>query len=207
LLKSLSIDGCWISVPDIKQDSRGCFLEWYRRADFHEALGHDLGIAQASCSISRRGVVRGIHFASVPPGQAKHITCVGGAVLDVIVDLRVGSPTFGEWTSVCMNEDNRLAVFIEEGLGHGFMALSEYATMIYLASSPYTPGAEHGICPADPDLGICWPLRSHVIMSDRDAAAQTLAEAQRSGILPDYITCQNRKEMRRNGRFGTAVPS
>jgi dTDP-4-dehydrorhamnose 3,5-epimerase len=189
LIKSLGIDGSWLFEPDIKQDDRGYFLEWYRAAEFNGALGYNLEVAQANCSVSRRGVIRGVHFAAVPPGQAKYVTCVAGAVFDVTVDLRVGSPTFGQWVSVQLDEEQRLAVFLQEGLGHGFMALSETATVMYLCSTPYTPSIEHGIHPLDPDLRVDWPLDADMILSGKDAAAPALAEARSSGLLPEYAAC------------------
>ncbi|MCZ9337371.1 dTDP-4-dehydrorhamnose 3,5-epimerase, partial [Streptomyces sp. TRM76130] len=102
-----------------------------RGAEFREATGYDLSLAQANCSVSRRGVLRGVHFSEVPPGQAKYVTCVRGAVLDVVVDLRTGSPGFGRWEAVRLDDDTRHAVFLAEGLGHAFMALSDDATVVY----------------------------------------------------------------------------
>ena len=93
-MESLSIDGAWAFTPPIHRDDRGSFHEWYRGGELAESLGYRLDIAQANCSVSRRGVIRGIHFADVPPGQAKYVSCVAGAILDVVVDLRAGSPTF-----------------------------------------------------------------------------------------------------------------
>ena len=107
--------------------------------------GHRLEVAQANCSVSRRGVLRGIHFAETPPGQAKYVTCVSGAVLDVVVDLRVGSPSFGQWTAGSLNDQTRRAVYVAEGLGHGFVTLTDEATVLYLCSAPDAPGREHGV--------------------------------------------------------------
>ncbi len=146
-------------------------------------------VAQANCSVSGRGVIRGIHFADVPPGQAKYVTCVHGAILDVVVDLRVGSPGYGRWSAVQLDDQNRRAVFIAEGLGHAFMALSDRATALYLCSTPYAPGREHGVHPLDPDLGIAWPAGRQAILSDKDAAAPSLDEAHAAGLLPSYRDC------------------
>jgi dTDP-4-dehydrorhamnose 3,5-epimerase len=140
--------------------------------------------------VSRRGVIRGIHFASVPPGQAKYVTCVSGAVLDVVVDLRVGSPSYGRWEAVRLDDESRRAVFLAEGLGHAFTALSEEATVIYLCSTPYSPGREHGVHPLDPDIGVKWPAGTESVLSAKDAAAPTLADARRAGLLPVYADCQ-----------------
>jgi dTDP-4-dehydrorhamnose 3,5-epimerase len=172
-------------------DDRGTFLETFRANDFADAVGHSLNLAQANCSISRRGVIRGVHYSDVPPGQAKYVTCVSGEVLDVVVDVRVGSPTFGRWTSVTLNDVERRAVYIAEGLGHAFMALSESATVLYLCSTPYRPGAEHGVNPLDPKLAIEWPTQKELVLSDKDRAALNLADARDQGLLPQYETSRD----------------
>nr|BFE85720.1 hypothetical protein GCM10020093_083210 [Planobispora longispora] len=139
--------------------------------------------------MSKRGVLRGVHFADVPPGQAKYVMCVSGAILDVVVDLRTGSPTFGRWEAVRLDDTDRRAVYLAEGLGHAFLALSDQAAVMYACSQPYAPGREHGIHPLDPDLGIDWPLEGEPLLSDKDAAAPSLAEALAVGLLPDYAAC------------------
>src|SRR5271170_4270885 len=136
-MEPMGIAGAWTFTPAVHRDERGYFLEWFRARELSESLGYWPETAQANCSVSRRGVIRGIHFASVPPGQAKYVTCVSGAVLDVVVDLRVGSPSFGRWEAVRLDDDSRRAVFLAEGLGHAFTALSEEATVIYLCSTAY----------------------------------------------------------------------
>jgi dTDP-4-dehydrorhamnose 3,5-epimerase len=110
--------------PQVHQVDRGSFAEAFRGAEFAADLGYQLSVAQVNCSVSRRGVIRGIHYSDVPPGQAKYVTCAAGAVLDVVVDLRVGSPGFGEWETVRLDEQDRRAVSLAESLGHAFMALS-----------------------------------------------------------------------------------
>lgn len=179
-MQPLSITGALLYTPRIHSDQRGDFLESFRMSD----LGHPFDLAQVNCSVSRRGVLRGVHFADVPPGQAKYVMCVSGEVLDVVVDLRVGSPTFGQWEAVRLDDVARQGVFIAEGLGHAFLALSESATVVYLCSSAYDPAREHGIHPLDPDLAIEWPIVDTPLLSDKDAAAPTLKEALDSGILP-----------------------
>ncbi|MEV6302484.1 dTDP-4-dehydrorhamnose 3,5-epimerase [Actinoplanes sp. NPDC051861] len=187
-IRPLTIEGAWEVTPAQHGDSRGTFLEWYRFDALAEAVGHPLDLAQANLSTSARGVVRGIHFADVPPGQAKYVTCVSGAVLDVIVDIRAGSPTFGAWEAVRLDDTDRRAVYLAEGLGHGFCALTEGATVAYLCSATYRPGHEHGIHPLDPELNITWPV-GEPLLSGKDAVAPTLAEAGESGLLPSYDTC------------------
>lgn len=187
-IRPLAIEGAFEVTPVQHGDTRGTFLEWYRFDALAAAVGHPLDLAQANLSTSSRDVVRGLHFADVPPGQAKYITCVGGAVLDVIVDIRVGSPTFGAWEAMRLDDEERRAVYVPEGLGHGFCSLTEGATVAYLCSRTYRPGHEHGIHPLDTDLGIVWPTATP-LLSTKDAAAPTLAEAQATGLLPRYDEC------------------
>ncbi|MFJ8463305.1 dTDP-4-dehydrorhamnose 3,5-epimerase [Streptomyces swartbergensis] len=188
-MRPLGIEGAWVLEPKIFPDDRGSFHEWYRSAEFREATGYDLSLAQANCSVSRRGVLRGVHFADVPPSQAKYVTCVRGAVLDVVIDIRVGAPTYGQWEAVRLDEDTRHAVFLAEGLGHAFMALTDDATVVYLCSAGYAPEREHGIHPLDPALGIEWPDGIEPLLSPKDEQAPTLAEAESQGLLPSYETC------------------
>lgn len=186
----IDIDGAWIFTPQVHRDLRGIFLEWFRSAELHEHVGYRLQIAQANCSVSQRGVIRGIHFSDVPPGQAKYVTCVTGTIIDVVVDLRVGSPSFGRWQAVQLDDQTRRALFISEGLGHAFAALSDHATVLYMCSTPYAPGREHGIHPLDPAIGIAWPEGIEAVLSDKDAAAPSLAQARSAGLLPGYDACQ-----------------
>jgi dTDP-4-dehydrorhamnose 3,5-epimerase len=188
-VRPLSIEGTWLFEPKIFPDDRGSFHEWFRGPEFRAATGYDLSLAQANFSVSRRGVLRGLHFADVPPGQAKYVTCARGAVLDVMVDLRVGSPTFGRWESARLDEENRNAVFVAEGIGHAFMALTDDATVLYLCSTGYSPGREHGVDPLDPELGIAWPTDVEPVLSAKDAAAPSLAQARAAGLLPVYEEC------------------
>jgi dTDP-4-dehydrorhamnose 3,5-epimerase len=166
------------------------FLEWFKAEVFAETVGQRLTIAQANQSVSARGVLRGIHFATVPPSQAKYVYCPKGAVLDVIVDIRVGSPTFGEWDAVQLDEVDRRAVYVSEGLGHAFMSLADGSAVTYLCSTGYDPRREFGTQPLDADLGLPWPADIQPILSDKDAAAPTLREAHAQGILPAYAACQ-----------------
>jgi dTDP-4-dehydrorhamnose 3,5-epimerase len=186
----LSIDGAWVHNPIVHRDDRGSFQEWFRGAEFAAALGYPLGLAQANMSVSRRGVVRGIHYADVPPGQAKYVTCTRGAALDVIVDIRVGSPTFGRWEGVRLDEDDRRGVYLSEGLGHAFCALTDETTVVYLCSTPFTAEREHGVDPLDPEVGIEWPADFEPILSAKDAEAPSLHAARDAGLLPSYAACQ-----------------
>ncbi|HEV2538042.1 MAG TPA: dTDP-4-dehydrorhamnose 3,5-epimerase [Streptosporangiaceae bacterium] len=188
-MEPAGIDGAWIFTPRVFHDTRGHFLEWFRAAELAAELGYQPQVAQANCSVSRRGVIRGIHFADVPPGQAKYVLCVSGAILDVIVDIRVGSPGYGRWAAVRLDDAERRAVFLSQGLGHAFMALSDEATVIYLCSTAYAPGREHGVHPLDPDIGIAWPDDVEPVLSGKDADAPSLEQARRDGLLPAYADC------------------
>jgi dTDP-4-dehydrorhamnose 3,5-epimerase len=195
-IRPLTIEGAFEITPTQHRDSRGAFLEWYRFDALAAVVGHPLDLAQANLSTSARDVVRGVHFADVPPGQAKYVTCVSGAVLDVVVDIRVGSPTFGAWEAVPLDDDARRAVYLAEGLGHAFCALTEGATVAYLCSSTYRPGHEHGINPLDPELGITWPAGTP-LLSTKDAEAPSLAGALAAGLLPQYDACLSHIEASR----------
>lgn len=185
----LAVPGAWSFTPKQHADPRGVFLEWFRAPVLREVLGFDLQLQQANHSASSRGALRGVHFADVPPGQAKYIYCTRGAVLDVVVDLRVGSPTFGASDAVRLDDVDRKAVYLSEGLGHAFLALTDDANVTYLCSEPYRPAGEHGISPLDRDLDLPWPADTQLLLSDKDAAAPTLAAALAGGLLPSYDEC------------------
>jgi dTDP-4-dehydrorhamnose 3,5-epimerase len=185
-IRPLSVPGAFEMTPRQFGDDRGTFLEWFKDGVFAEATGHRLDLAQANCSVSQRGVLRGVHFADVPPGQGKYVTCVRGAVLDVAVDIRVGSPTFGQWDSVLLDTVDRRGIYLAEGLGHAFMALEDDSTVVYLCSTGYAPDREHEIHPLDPDIGIAWPADITPLLSPKDEAAPTLADARAAGVLPDF---------------------
>lgn len=188
--RPLRIDGAVEFTPVQHSDDRGVFLEWFKAETFAAATGRPPVIAQANQSVSARGVLRGVHFALVPPGQAKYVYCSRGAVLDVIVDIRVGSPTFGQFDAVQLDDVDRRAVYLAEGLGHAFMALENDSTVSYLCSTGYAPGREFGVHPLDPELALPWPSAITPILSEKDAAAPTLAEAEKQGLLPDFAECQ-----------------
>jgi dTDP-4-dehydrorhamnose 3,5-epimerase len=193
-MDALSIDGAWVYTPRIFRDDRGLFTEAYALAEFRRDAGYPLDLRQVNASVSRPGVVRGIHFTDVPPGQAKYVFCPKGALLDVIVDIRVGSPTFGRWEAVRLDETDRRAVFLEHGLGHAITGLSPDATAVYLCTSAYAPGADREVNPFDPDLAITWPDDGELILSAKDRAAPSLAELMQAGTLPDYAECQRYRE-------------
>ncbi|HZL01586.1 MAG TPA: dTDP-4-dehydrorhamnose 3,5-epimerase [Cellulomonas sp.] len=194
--RQLKVPGAWEITPQQLGDPRGVFLEWFKASIFAETVGAPLDLQQANCSVSAAGVLRGIHFADVPPGQAKYVTCAKGAVLDVAVDIRVGSPTFGVWDAVLLDDVDRRAIYLPEGLGHAFLSLEDDSTVLYLCSTGYAPGREHGINPLDPAIGIDWPTTSRngqpltPILSDKDLAAPSLAEAAAQGLLPTLASVE-----------------
>ncbi len=189
-LEPLPIAGSWVFTPDQHPDQRGLFLEWFRGPELAVAVGTPLDVAQANCSVSGQGVLRGIHYTDVPPGQAKYVTCVSGAVFDVVVDLRVGSATFGQWTGVQLDTTTRRCVYLSEGLGHGFVSLAPDSAVVYLCSSTYSPTHDRGVNPLDAELGIEWPTRGldgsalSYQLSAKDEEAPTLQEAGDLGLLP-----------------------
>ena len=191
-VRELDIPGAWEITPAVHGDSRGLFFEWLTDRGFTAFAGHHLDVRQANCSVSSAGVLRGLHFAQVPPSQAKYVTCASGSVFDVVVDVRVGSPTFGRWDSVLLNDTDRRTIYISEGLGHGFLALQDNSTVMYLCSAEYSPQREHTICATDPTLAIDWPLVGGAAprLSDRDAAAPSLNEVRASGLLPTWEQTQ-----------------
>jgi dTDP-4-dehydrorhamnose 3,5-epimerase len=136
--------------------------------------------------VSKKGVVRGIHYAQVPLGQAKYVTCTHGAILDFVVDIRVGSPTYGQWDSVLLDDVDFRSVYISEGLGHAFIALTEGATVSYLVSDVYNPVRERGIDPLDTTIGLVFPTEAgRPLLSEKDIGAPSLEAAAASGLLPE----------------------
>jgi dTDP-4-dehydrorhamnose 3,5-epimerase len=189
-VRELKIAGAWELTPQQHSDSRGTFFEWLTDHEFAEFAGHRLDVRQANCSVSKAGVLRGLHFARLPPSQAKYVTCLSGSVFDVVVDIRVGSPTFGQWDSVLLDDRDHRTIYISEGLAHGFCALQDNSTVMYLCSSEYSPQREHTIAPTDPALAIEWPSEHELVLSDRDAAAPTLDEVRAAGLLPTWEEAQ-----------------
>jgi dTDP-4-dehydrorhamnose 3,5-epimerase len=192
-VEPMRVADAWLCTPPVHGDERGAFLEWFRGDILAAATGRRFEIVQANHSISKRGVVRGVHFADVPPGQAKFVYCPVGAVLDIVVDLRVGSPTFGAADSVVLDDVGRRAVFISEGLGHAFCALRDDTSVNYMVSSFYDPVAERTVSPLDASLSLPLPADlGDLLMSPKDTASPSLDEAARAGQLPSFEACQAR---------------
>lgn len=188
-VRELAVRDAFEFTPKTFPDARGIFVAPFEEAPFVEAIGHPLRLAQSNHSRSRRGTLRGLHFADVPPGQAKYVYCPTGAALDVVVDLRVGSPTFGTSDAVRLDPVTFRALYLPEGVGHAFLALEDDTVVAYLCSTGYNPSAEHGVHPLDPALDLPWPADLEPLLSDKDRAAPTLAEARAAGLLPDHGEC------------------
>lgn len=184
-LIGLGIEGAWLADSPVWGDDRGFFREWFKAGDVKSATGRDFGVEQANISLSSAGTLRGIHYSIAPRSQAKWITCVSGSIQDVIVDIRPGSKTFGQWVDIELQGDSGKAVLISGGLGHGFLARVENTTVAYLVSAPFSPIDEFEINPLDVSIGIKWGIDlSELKISDKDKNAPTLAERLAQGKLP-----------------------
>jgi dTDP-4-dehydrorhamnose 3,5-epimerase len=168
------LDGVVLIEPEVFGDERGFFVETFSRETWDE-FGIDVEFVQHNHSRSVRGTLRGIHFQT-EPGQAKLIRCGRGEILDVAVDLRRGSPTFGQWEAHVLDDVKHLQLFVPVGFGHGFAVLSEVADVSYQVSSYYHPDTESGIAWNDPEVGVDWRINDP-LLSERDKKAPTLAKA------------------------------
>jgi dTDP-4-dehydrorhamnose 3,5-epimerase len=184
-LTPLGIEGAWLAESPVWSDDRGFFREWFKSEDVKVATSRDFGIEQANISLSSAGTLRGIHYSIAPQGQAKWITCVSGSIQDVIVDIRPDSKTFGQWIDVELKGNSGNAVFISEGLGHGFLALEDHTAVAYLVSTPFSPTDEFEINPFDKKVGIKWGMDlSSLKISGKDNIAPTLGDRLAEGKLP-----------------------
>jgi len=183
----LLIAGAFAITNTVHGDERGEFVEWFRADRLKNATGVEFSTIQANLSVSQKGTLRGIHFADVPPGQAKYVMCPTGAIQDYVVDIRVGSPTFGTWEAVTITAKDRNAILLDVGLGHAFVALEEGTTVTYLVTDHYKPQAEHAINPQDADLGLEFPFSGQeLLVSTKDRDAPSLADALSGGMLPTW---------------------
>ena len=185
-LTPLGIEGAWLVESPVWRDDRGFFREWFKAEDIKNVTGRSFGIEQANISVSSAGTLRGIHYSIAPHGQAKWITCVAGSIKDVIVDIRADSLTFGKWVDVLLTGDSGQAIFISEGLGHGFLTLEDKTAVAYLISTPFSPKYEFELNPFDKKIGINWGMDfGELKISDKDENAPTLAELFAQGKLPN----------------------
>jgi dTDP-4-dehydrorhamnose 3,5-epimerase len=182
-IESAGIDGIWIIQNETHIDQRGSFQEWFQSERFQENTKVNFIPKQANSSISKKGVVRGIHYSTSNVGQAKLVTCMSGEILDVIFDLRSDSKTFRQFVSIPMQAHDGKSVYISEGLGHAFISLEDNSNLVYLLSSTYDPSTEHTVHPLDATLGFNWPLEE-IILSERDALAPSLIEQMEAKNLP-----------------------
>lgn len=181
---SLAIPEVKAITPKVFHDARGTFQEVYR-LDHYSAAGMNVTFAQDNWSRSSRNVLRGLHYQLNEP-QAKLVSVVNGTVFDVAVDIRVGSPTFGQWVGETISDTNRRQLYIPAGFAHGFCVLSDYADLLYKCSSLYNPAGDRGILWNDPVLNIQWPV-CNPLVSDRDAKLPTLRNAGEPN-LPRYTS-------------------
>lgn len=196
LISEMTVPGAYRIEPEHVPDSRGLFFESVKSSALLEGTGWELTVGQVNFSVSKRNTLRGIHGTTVPPGQGKFITCVRGFVLDIAIDIRVGSPTFGHYDITYQSPESGTAVFLPDGIGHAFLALTDDTCMAYLCSEEYEPGTMIDIDALDPDLALPWRLTEPPIRSAKDAAAPSLAEAAAAGLLPTYEQCPPRRVRR-----------
>jgi dTDP-4-dehydrorhamnose 3,5-epimerase len=188
-IRALKVEGSFEITPRQFPDERGVFLESFRGDRLAGAVGHRLDVIQTNVSVSSRGTVRGVHFADLPPSQAKYVTALSGSFIDFVIDIRVGSPTFGQWDSVLLDTVDRRAIYLAEGLGHAICSLQDDSTVTYLCSATYDPDREHAVNPLDPELALAMPEELTPVLSAKDAGAPTLTEAAAAGLLPRYDEC------------------
>lgn len=188
--KSLGVQGARVFTPTVFPDERGLFVAPFQRDPYAGAVGlPPFPLAQTAHSRSRRGVIRGVHYTAAPPGMATYVYCARGRALDMVVDVRVGSPTFGRWDSVLLDAEEFRAVYLPLGVGHAFTALEDDTVMSYLLSGGYSAEDEKAVSVFDPALGLPVAPSPPPLLSPRDRSAPTLAEAREAGMLPDYATC------------------
>jgi dTDP-4-dehydrorhamnose 3,5-epimerase len=204
-VRPLTISGAYLVTSRSFPDERGDFFEVYREDVLAEVLGYRPRMAQTNYSVSRRNVLRGVHGAAVPPGLAKLVMCLRGSMLDFVIDLRVGSPTFGRWDMIVLDGRDASSVYVEEGLGHAFLSLDDDTCVQYQLSGLYEPRDVITVHPLDPEIGLPLAFAGTPILSDRDAAAPTLREAAELGLLPSYDACEALLDARRRPTAGSGV--
>lgn len=182
-IEETKLPGVLLISPDVFGDHRGYFKETWNRRKFAEA-GLDLDFVQDNLSYSRKGILRGLHFQNPQP-QGKLVQALQGEVFDVAVDIRKGSPTFGEWFGAVLSAENHLNLYVPPGFAHGFCVLSEMALFAYKCTDFYSPSTEHSIRFDDPDIGIQWPLDGQPSLSAKDEKGLLLKDFPEA-LLPLY---------------------
>jgi dTDP-4-dehydrorhamnose 3,5-epimerase len=185
----LKISGSWKIEFQKFEDNRGFFYESFRAEEFPKLIGRNFDIKQTNTSSSSKGSVRGIHYALVPPSQAKLVQCQRGSIKDYVIDIRIGSSTFGQFEEIALDEKSASAVFIEEGLAHAFVALENNTVVTYYVSEKYNPEREKGINPFDKSLNVKWP-DVELIISEKDKVAISLDQAKSEELLPFFDECK-----------------
>lgn len=188
-VRKLAVAGGFEFTPRPHPDQRGLFVSPLQEEPFLNAVGRPFPVAQTNHVHSARGVLRGVHFTRTPPGQEKYVYCAHGKAMDVIVDVRLGSPTFGAWDVVDMDAESFRAAYFPRGTAHAFLALEDDTVMCYMVSTAYRPERELAIAPNDPDLALPWPAGIEPVLSQRDRTAPGLREAADRGLLPRYAEC------------------
>lgn len=176
--RALDIEGLFVLEPKSFADDRGAFFESYNAREFADVTGLDIDFVQDNQSLSRKGVVRGLHYQAPPHGQGKLVRVVTGSVFDVAVDLRRSSPTFGRWAGLELSAQNRLQFWIPAGFAHGFVALEENTTFLYKVTTFRVAESERTIRWDDSSIGIAWPPFGMPILSAKDASGGSLADAE-----------------------------
>ena len=184
--ENLSIAGAWLLRSQIFQDDRGHFVEWFKKSNFESIVGENFIPVQANISKSKAGVVRGIHYSLAPDGQAKLVTVLHGSIQDLVIDIRVGSPTFGEVHPTTLVAGDGCALFIGKHLGHAFQALEDDTVVSYLVSSEYSPNDEKEITPLCPTLNIQWSSDLPIVLSEKDRTAPGIEFQKQQNLLPKY---------------------
>lgn len=173
-----NLKGCWVLEPDVYEDERGYFFEGFNSAKFKKITGVDFEVKQLNQSRSVKGVLRGLHFQLEPKAQAKLVTCTEGEILDVAVDLRKASETFGKHFLIRLSAENKKHLFIPRGFAHGFLVLTEHAKIMYQVDELYSAEHDTGIIYNDSDLNISWGvLEDDLILSAKDLELNTLSES------------------------------
>ncbi len=187
-LEKLDIAGAYVLNHKVFPDERGIFREWFKSKEIL-TIDKNFSVQQANYSKSKKWVIRGMHYSLAPKGQAKVVTCASGAIIDVLIDLRTDSTTYLNIEYIELTEDSGKVIYIPSGIGHGFLVKSDFASIVYLTSSGYSPEHEKAICPTDPDLGIDWPLPlgEVAIISKADKESQKFSAAYESGLLPKFL--------------------
>jgi epimerase EvaD len=201
--RKLAVAGAVEFTPQVFTDDRGIFVSPFQVDAFAEAVGHPMfPVAQTNHSRSRRGVVRGAHFTLTPPGICKYVYCARGRTIDFVIDVRVGSPTFGRFDSVLLDQQSFRAIYFPVGVAHAFVALEDDTVVSYMLSEAYVVAHEKVVSVLDPALNLPLPQDLELLMSERDSNAPTVDEVRRAGLLPDYAQCQKLERALHETRVG-----